>query len=145
MMGWKSQLLQLGVPAYYCPTAVKDMERWVRDIFESSTASWILDRNNEMSACELELCSFKDGRVVKHIIDRTFVHDGCRWVIDYKLGEKPKSEPQDLYIDRMTADHAEQLSRYAELASEMGDEPVRTAIFCIATQDLIVTNNEAAA
>lgn len=135
--GWNSQLLQLGVPSYYCPTALKDMHQWISAITANKTGMWLLDNSHEESACELELCTFDDGRVVTNIIDRSFIADGVRWVVDYKLGEKSKVELDADYSARMINDHTDQLHRYADLASQLGDHPVKCAIYCVAEQQLI--------
>ena len=77
------------------------------------------------------------GKLRKNIIDRTFVHDDVRWVIDYKLGEIQKGESDSDYQARIISEYSEQLQHYGLLAGELGNEPVKTAVYCIATQRLI--------
>ena len=134
---WTSQLQQLGVPAYYCPTAVNLLADWIGKILDDATGSWLLDSNHRDSSAELELFSMDAGKLRKNIIDRTFVHDDVRWVIDYKLGEIQKGESDSDYQARIISEYSEQLQHYGLLAGELGNEPVKTAVYCIATQRLI--------
>ncbi len=58
-----------------------------------------------------------------HVIDRSFVADGARWIIDYKTARLPDSE-----LAERAERYRPQLERYARLFA--GDPlPVRAAIF----------------
>ena len=67
------------------------------------------------------------------MVDRTFVEDGARWIIDYKTAQ-PEAD---------LAAHAEryrpQLERYAGLFGDEG-RPIRTGVFYTAVGRLIEFN-----
>lgn len=95
----------------------------------SADGRWVL-APREGAASELALVKLSHGSTPTSRIDRTFVEDGERWIIDYKTAT-PATDP---------ATHAggyrEQLARYAELFSSDG-LPVRTAILYVALGRLV--------
>jgi ATP-dependent exoDNAse (exonuclease V) beta subunit len=68
--------------------------------------------------------SSRDGDLaVNHVIDRTFVVDGCRWIIDYKTVRLPETE-----LAQRAETYRPQLERYARLFRD-DPLPVRMAIY----------------
>jgi ATP-dependent helicase/nuclease subunit A len=98
----------------------------------SRDGRWVLTPRPGGGA-ELALANGDGGRVATHIVDRSFVDDGVRWIIDYKTAVVEASEAA------MRA-HAEQyrpqLQRYAALFAHEALPP-RTAIFYTAVGRLI--------
>jgi ATP-dependent exoDNAse (exonuclease V) beta subunit len=64
---------------------------------------------------------------VNHVIDRIFVADGERWIVDYKTVQMPENAPADFLIQRAET-YRPQLERYARLFAA-SDLPLRSAIF----------------
>ncbi len=62
-----------------------------------------------------------------HIIDRTFIEDGVRWIIDYKTGVHEGGDI-DAFIAARRAEYAPQLERYAAL---FPGETVRQALYFV--------------
>ncbi|KAB2907950.1 MAG: PD-(D/E)XK nuclease family protein, partial [Dechloromonas sp.] len=97
----------------------------------SDTGRWLLADHAEAGAEEAWSSRGDDGGVANHIIDRCFVADGCRWIIDYKTVHLPEAE-----LAARAAVHRPQLERYAALFA--GSRlPVRTAIY-FPLQDCLV-------
>ena len=64
-----------------------------------------------------------------HVIDRTFIHAGERWIIDYKTLRLVESEePIEQRLKSKALTYQPQLERYAALFAKEGLN-VRTAIF----------------
>jgi ATP-dependent exoDNAse (exonuclease V) beta subunit len=95
----------------------------------SEHGRWML-KPRENAATELALTKVSRGNTALNVVDRSFVEDGARWIIDYKTA-RPE---EDL------ATHAEryrpQLERYADLFGEE-PQPIRTAIFYAALGQMI--------
>ncbi|MBI5784990.1 MAG: UvrD-helicase domain-containing protein [Rhodocyclales bacterium] len=95
----------------------------------SEAGRWVL-RARAGAASELALAKVSHGDAPVQVVDRSFVEDGTRWIIDYKTA-RPDGE--------LTV-HAEgyrpQLARYAELFRDEG-LPIRTAIFYVALGRLV--------
>ncbi|PKO85512.1 MAG: DNA helicase [Betaproteobacteria bacterium HGW-Betaproteobacteria-12] len=89
----------------------------------SETGRWLLAGHAEAGAEEAWSSRGGDGSIANHIIDRCFVADGCRWIIDYKTVHLPEAE----LAARATV-HRPQLERYAGLFAGSG-LPLRMAIY----------------
>ena len=64
------------------------------------------------------------------VIDRTFVADGCRWVIDYKTSSPAADETIENFLQREGAHYREQLEIYAQLLALQDDQfPVKAALY----------------
>jgi len=95
----------------------------------SETGRWIL-QSRPTSHAELALSNVnpdENGAVAHHVIDRTFVDNDCRWIIDFKTLTGYSADDIVGLTERANT-HRAQLDRYAGL---FGDQslPVRKAIF----------------
>ena len=115
--------------------AAQGAERAMRALattLASEAGRWVL-RARADAAAELALASAEAGVASLHVVDRTFVEDGVRWIIDYKTAHI-EDEPAAL------AAHAEryrpQLERYAALFAMEG-RPIRLGVFYTALGKLI--------
>lgn len=88
----------------------------------SDTGRWLLT-DHPQAAAE-QAWSSTDGSVtVNHVIDRVFVADACRWIIDYKTVRLPDAE-----LPQRAESYRPQLERYASLFA--GDPlPLRLAVY----------------
>ena len=84
----------------------------------------------QQAVSEYALMEADGDRTSLHIIDRTFIEDGVRWVIDYKsakLGEAALN-PAGRY--------RQQLERYSRLFKQEG-LPIRKALFFMSSGQLV--------
>ena len=103
---------------------------------DSRDGRWVLDER-EGGAIELALAARSQdavaARIATHIVDRSFVEGGARWIIDYKTASVEGGEAE-------LAAHAEryrpQLTRYAGLFADEG-LPLRLAVFYAAIGRLV--------
>ena len=86
---------------------------------QSETGRWILSPRDE-SGCEVAFTTERGGSIQTHIIDRTFVEDGVRWIVDYKTTRQKSNES-------VLQDYEQQLQRYRSLFTPK--EVVRCATF----------------
>lgn len=86
---------------------------------------WVLSAREE-AACELALV----GPQVNGVVDRTFVEEGVRWVIDYKTSEPRSGQTLPAFLAGERDSYREQLASYARLlrAIEPGRE-VRAGLY----------------
>jgi ATP-dependent exoDNAse (exonuclease V) beta subunit len=95
---------------------------------QSADGQWVLQPHTQ-AASELAIEQLSDS---KKIIDRTFIADGVRWIVDYK--SMPVNSEQDLLT--LAAIFKPQLASYAQLFRQEG-LPVKTAILFLSVGRLI--------
>jgi len=134
---WCSQLIQSGVPPYLAPTYANRIIDTINILLNEDKARWILQNIYEESSCELRITNHKEGFQEEFIIDRTFIDDGTRWVIDYKTSQPHKEETIISFKNRMKTEHQEKLEHYASLFTSLGSEPVRYGIYLTAIQEFV--------
>lgn len=95
----------------------------------SSRGRWILAEHPE-HASELPITGVVDGQVVHVVIDRTFIADGYRWVIDYKTSIPRPGEGMNIFLSREAERYNKQLNTYAQLFILSNEKvPVKTALY----------------
>lgn len=92
-------------------------------------ADWLFDHSHPGSACELAISDYRQQWRKEHVIDRTFIANGTRWIIDYKSSALTGNQSRHDFIATQEERYRPQLQRYAELFRVMEDIPVRTALF----------------
>lgn len=98
----------------------------------SEAGQWVLQAH-EQAASEFALATWENGQLRHHVIDRTFVADGVRWIVDYKSARLRQASGEAAETWRP------QLERYARLFREEG-LPVRKAVFFLASGKLVEVN-----
>jgi ATP-dependent exoDNAse (exonuclease V) beta subunit len=97
----------------------------------SQVGQWVL-RNHDQAASELSLMQVGDSGPKNHVIDRTFIEQGTRWIIDYKLGLGDEAGSSAAAAEA----HRPQLARYASLFADAG-LPIKTAVLFLSTGRLV--------
>ena len=97
----------------------------------SEEGQWLL-KAHSAAASELSLMQAQVGSIKNHIIDRTFIENGTRWIVDYKL------TAQNEIGDPATAaeQHRPQLSSYASLFLQE-KLPIKIAVFFLSLARLV--------
>ncbi len=95
----------------------------------SSIGRWILSAHSDHS-CELPLTGVIQGKLIHAVIDRTFVAEGCRWVIDYKTSTPGMNETQADFLIREAEHYRDQLHTYVQLLTQQSSQyPIRAALY----------------
>ena len=97
----------------------------------SQAGLWVL-QDHDQAASELSLMQVGDSGPKNHVIDRTFIAQGTRWIIDYKLGLGDEAENSAAAAEA----HRPQLTRYASLFADAG-LPIKTAVLFLSTGRLV--------
>jgi ATP-dependent helicase/nuclease subunit A len=93
---------------------------------------WVLG-THEDAANELSVTTEQGGRMQTHVIDRTFVENGVRWVIDYKTTQQANQ-------DELLSQHYSQLARYRSLFGN--EESVVCALYLTASNEMLELIND---
>ncbi len=134
MMQW---LIQHGHVSESAQTAATHIVSALQTTLKSEHGRWLLNQH-EQATSELSLIQINHDESSKdasknHRIDRTFIHDGKRWIIDYKLTQL--DEYTDL--EKVAENHRPQLARYANLFAHE-TLPIQQAIFFLNSGKLIL-------
>ena len=88
---------------------------------------WILSRH-ESDEREFELSTMAQGRFRRYIVDRTFVDDGRRWIIDYKTSAHAGGDLEG-FLDNERERYRDQLEGYASLIRTMDSRPITLGLY----------------
>jgi ATP-dependent helicase/nuclease subunit A len=122
-------LLRHGVMSGALDNAIAQVEQSLLQTLDDERGRWILDVGHQESACELALSGVLHDRVVRVVIDRTFVDEnGTRWIIDYKTGSHEGSDA-DAFLDREQLRYQQQLECYAALLRLQDERPIRLGLY----------------
>ena len=119
---------QRGVPAAQVEVATQRVVDSLLAIAEDERGRWILRPGLAEEARELGLSGVLEGRIVKIVLDRTFVDQGVRWIIDYKTSQHSGGE-REQFLDNEVMRYAQQMRRYARIAARLGSEPIRLGLY----------------
>ena len=116
-----------GVPSGELESLADDVGLALRNTLEDDRGRWTLEAHED-AASELPLSLQEDGRTRSLILDRSFVHEGERWIVDYKTS---RHEGGDLegFLDEEERRHAPQLERYRLAMQARESRPIRTALY----------------
>jgi ATP-dependent exoDNAse (exonuclease V) beta subunit len=124
----RRRLNALGIPSGELADGGARVVRALKTTLDGPRGRWLLSPHSE-AACELGLSGVIEGRLVRGAVDRTFVENGTRWIIDYKTSE-PLGMGLETFFDQETQRYRDQLAAYRTLFRQMEEERVvRAALY----------------
>jgi ATP-dependent helicase/nuclease subunit A len=109
----------------------------LKTTLQSSQGQWIL-QSRDGASNELQIESLQDesAKVSKKIIDRTFIEDGVRWIVDYKTIAF-ESNLDEASLKQAAEAYRQQLESYALLFT---DEflSIRLGVYFVSTGRLVI-------
>ena len=123
-----AELAGEGVPAEERAEATERIVSAIARTLTDARGRWLFDTTHADALSEWALAGI-DGETLCHVtIDRTFVADGTRWIVDFKTGRHEGGEPE-AFLDREEDRYRGQLERYARLVRELDARPIRLALY----------------
>lgn len=142
---WSAERVAGSVPAYQrwlenqghaadaASSGAGDVVAALSRTLSSATGRWLLAPHPE-AAAEQAWTSTDGSTASHHVIDRSFVADGCRWIVDYKTARLPEAE-----LHARAESYRPQLERYAGLFAD-DPLPLRAAIYFPLQGELVELN-----
>ena len=124
----RHQLLEVGVLAKDIEKAVERVGKILSHCVKDNRGQWVLNNQHEDSQFELALSGVIDGAVVHCRLDRTFVDEGARWIIDYKTSRHDDDNKEE-FLDTEMIRYKLQLEQYAQLMSAMDARPIKLGLY----------------
>ena len=122
------QLRRLGVPAQDLERAVRTVIQALVRTLDDKNGRWVFSSAHQEARSELALTGVADSQLTSIVIDRTFVDNGVRWVIDFKTS-RHEGAGLDEFLERELDRYRGQLERNMALARRLGPQPVKAALY----------------
>ncbi len=125
-----SALLGEGLPLDSAKEAAESGVLALTNTLEDERGLWILAPHDDAHS-EYPLTFLQDNRYVRNVIDRTFVDEGVRWIIDYKTGtHKGEGKNLEIFLENEVERYRHQLDRYETVLRKYGEErPIKKALY----------------
>ena len=121
------ELELLGVEPNAVAAAAERVVAALERALEDPQGRWVLGRHEDASS-ELRM-TVRAAAALEHVrLDRTFVADGERWIVDFKTSQHEGGE-LDAFLASEVARYAPQLERYARAIAAVDSRPVRLALY----------------
>jgi ATP-dependent helicase/nuclease subunit A len=122
-----------GVLASAMEEAAGRVARALESMIEDERGRWILAAHEDARS-EWALTSLRERRLVSAKLDRTFVAEGARWVVDFKTGPWNGGDgaAADRYVEERCSEYGPQLAGYRDLvrgSAGASAPPVRVALY----------------
>jgi len=102
--------------------------RAIENILASEKGRWILE-NHEDAQCEYAITAILgQQRPISMVLDRTFIADGTRWIIDYKTSSHGGGDLEG-FMENEIKRYKNQLQRYRDAMALTETRPIRTALY----------------
>ena len=89
---------------------------------------WLFDSAHEDARSEWALSGVDGGEIVRIVVDRTFVADGERWIVDFKTGTHEGGDAS-AFLDREVERYRDQMARYGRMMRGLEPRPIRLALY----------------
>ncbi len=124
----RSELAAEGVDEAELSAAAAEVAAAVSRMLGDPRGRWLFDPAHSEASSEWALAGW-DGKSMTHIaVDRTFVTEGVRWIVDFKTGTHEGADREG-FLDREEERYATQLERYAAFVRALDTRPIRLALY----------------
>lgn len=115
--------------------AAAEVQQHLHNTLSSPEGRWLLSPHpHAASEYALASAATADSSPTLHVLDRTFIHEGRRWIVDYKTADPDSADPSAWQA---------QLQRYSALFDD--GLPVQLALFFTHSGRLLPLADEAPA
>lgn len=132
---WRAALARLGIAAEQLESSLHSVYRQISLTLEDPQAVWMLNNQHQSSVTEYEVCYKEKGVSKTAILDRMFVDQGVRWIIDYKTPDATEELTREAFLEQLRQQHAPQVNNYAKVISRLyPNEDIRCGLYVPAIQ-----------
>ena len=124
----RTELADEGVDQAELDLAAKDVHRALVNVLTDERGRWLFAPGHAEAASEWALAGIDDGAVAHVVVDRSFVANGVRWIVDFKTGGHEGADVET-FLDREKERYRDQLHRYARFVSSLDSHPIRLGLY----------------
>lgn len=123
----RALLLQQGVRGANLSGAQQRVQAALQNSLRERYGRWILQKRAS-ARNEYALFAVLDGRRESIKVDRTFVEDGVRWVVDYKTSDREGTITES-YLKEQIEKYRGDLARYARILHALDGLPIKGGLY----------------
>ena len=123
----RQQLVSEGVKKEKADAIIASATDAIENCLASRQGRWILDDHDD-ARCEYAITAILDKQPRNLVLDRTFVKNGTRWIIDYKTSSHSGGDLEG-FLENEAARYREQLQRYKNAMAITETRPIKTALY----------------
>jgi len=124
----RAELAAAGVDEAEMARSVTAVIDSVSALLSDARGRWLFDPGHAEAMSEFALGGWKQNAVAHLVVDRTFVADGVRWIVDFKTGAHEGADREG-FLDREQERYREQLEQYAAFVRALDTRPIRLALY----------------
>lgn len=124
----RAELTGQGVDNAELADAVGEVITAVSHLLTDERGRWLLAATHAESQSEWALAGLEGSAVTHVVLDRSFVADGVRWIVDFKTGTHEGADAE-AFLDREQERYRTQLERYAHFVRALDARPIRLGIY----------------
>ena len=124
---WRNQLRSKGYSTNQTSNILEAVQQQVKYSTENEHGRWLLNPDHDQSEVEASYTFVIDDSKHTVIVDRTFIEDKTRWIVDYKSSTIPDDSGSSLEVKVLR--YQWQLFVYADVLAEIDDTPIRAGIY----------------
>jgi ATP-dependent exoDNAse (exonuclease V) beta subunit len=127
-LSWSAQLKELGI--IVDKSELSELVAALQTMLKDPKGQWMLEAHED-AQCEVALGYYRadSHEAGTSVIDRTFISDGTRWIVDYKFTAPNDHETVEMFEERQINAYKKQLSHYVRLYRDLAPEPVSSALY----------------
>jgi ATP-dependent exoDNAse (exonuclease V) beta subunit len=123
----RQQLLSEGVQGAKADAIIGRVVLAIDNCLGSERGKWLLE-SHEDSECEYPLTAVLENQPRNLVLDRTFIDNGTRWIIDYKTSSHGGGDLEG-FLQNEAERYREQLQQYRKAVAINESRPIRTALY----------------
>lgn len=124
----RHRLSEHGIANTDFPVAEKKIILALENALNDPQALWLLQPHTQ-AASELPVSLLIQGRMQNFIIDRTFIHENTRWIIDFKTSVMSEGQSREEFLTLERNHYQTQLESYAKAFCHENTEKIELALY----------------
>ena len=124
----RAELSGAGFSAEELASATNRVLDVVHRTLSDERGRWLFDPRHDDARSEWALSGVDAGEIVRIVVDRTFVADGERWIVDFKTGAHEGGDPKT-FLDSEVERYHDTMQRYARMLAGLEKRRIRLALY----------------